>query len=69
MIDDFVVAYMDIVTKFHSIGAQWIQFDEPLPGARFVKEDIALFHQLYSKILSVKHSVHVFAPNIFWRYT
>ena len=29
------------------------------------KEDIALFHQLYSKILSVKHSVHVLLQTYF----
>ena len=65
MIDDFVVAYMDIVTKFHSIGAQWIQFDEPYLVRDLSKEDIALFHQLYSKILSVKHSVHVLLQTYF----
>ena len=65
MIDDFVIAYMDIVTKFHSIGAQWIQFDEPYLVRDLSKEDIALFHQLYSKILSVKHSVHVLLQTYF----
>lgn len=65
VIDDFVVAYMDIVTKFHSIGAQWIQFDEPYLVRDLSKEDIALFHQLYSKILSVKHSVHVLLQTYF----
>lgn len=56
---------MDIVTKFHSIGAQWIQFDEPYLVRDLSKEDIALFHQLYSKILSVKHSVHVLLQTYF----
>ena len=65
VIDDFVVAYMDIVTKFHSIGAQWIQFDEPYLVRDLSKEDIALFHQLYSKILSVKYSVHVLLQTYF----
>ena len=65
VIDDFVIAYMDIVTKFHSIGAQWIQFDEPYLVRDLSKEDIALFHQLYSKILSVKHSVHVLLQTYF----
>ena len=56
---------MDIVTKFHSIGAQWIQFDEPYLVRDLSKEDIALFHQLYSKILSVKYSVHVLLQTYF----
>ena len=65
VIDDMVIAYMDILTKFHSIGAQWIQFDEPYLVRDLSKEDIALFHQIYSKILSVKHSVHVLLQTYF----
>ena len=60
-----VIAYMDILTKFHSIGAQWIQFDEPYLVRDLSKEDIALFHQIYSKILSVKHSVRVLLQTYF----
>ena len=65
VIDDMVIAYMDILTKFHSIGAQWIQFDEPYLVRDLSKEDIALFHQIYSKILSVKHSVRVLLQTYF----
>lgn len=65
VIDDIVIAYMDILTKFHSMGAQWIQFDEPYLVRDLSKEDIALFHQIYSKILSVKHSVRVLLQTYF----
>lgn len=65
VIDDVIIAYMDIVTKFHWLGAQWIQFDEPYLVRDLSKEDIALFQEMYRKILSVKNATCVLLQTYF----
>lgn len=63
--NDIVNAYGEILEKFNSLGAKWIQFDEPFLVRDLDKEDIALFETLYKQILSAKKNVKVLLQTYF----
>ncbi|WP_024293117.1 5-methyltetrahydropteroyltriglutamate--homocysteine S-methyltransferase [Lacrimispora indolis] len=58
-------AYQEILTRFHEQGAKWLQFDEPSLVHDLTHEDILLFKQLYSAILSEKGTVNVLLQTYF----
>ena len=58
-------AYSELLAKFSSFGAEWVQFDEPSLVKDMTAEDIALFTSLYEKILSSKGTVKVLAQTYF----
>ncbi len=58
-------AYSELLAKFSSFGAEWVQFDEPSLVKDMTAEDIALFTSLYEKILSNKGIVKVLAQTYF----
>ena len=63
--NDIINAYSEILEKFNSLGAKWIQFDEPFLVRDLDKEDIALFETLYKQILSAKKNVKVLLQTYF----
>ena len=58
-------AYSELLAKFSSFSAEWVQFDEPSLVKDMTAEDIALFTSLYEKILSNKGTVKVLAQTYF----
>lgn len=62
---DTASAYCDILKQFASLGAEWIQIDEPCLVMDMTAEDKALFIQLYQKILSEKQNVKVLLQTYF----
>lgn len=66
---DFVAAIADAyaaaIAKLGSLGAEWVQLDEPQLVTDLSKEDLALFQDLYSRILAAKGSVKVIAQTYF----
>ncbi len=62
---DTVSAYCDILKQFASLGAEWVQIDEPCLVMDMTAEDKALFIQLYQKILSKKQNVKVLLQTYF----
>ncbi|WP_296619984.1 5-methyltetrahydropteroyltriglutamate--homocysteine S-methyltransferase [Marivirga sp.] len=58
-------AYIDILKKFDTLGAQWVQFDEPGFVMDLSEEDISLINKVYSAILSNKGSVKVLLQTYF----
>lgn len=62
---DAAKAYCDILDKFNSMGAEWIQFDEPALVMDMSDEDLALFETVYRKILSEKGAVKVLLQTYF----
>ncbi|MDR0924339.1 MAG: 5-methyltetrahydropteroyltriglutamate--homocysteine S-methyltransferase [Hungatella sp.] len=60
-----IAAYQEILTKFSDTGAEWLQFDEPYLVHDLTNEDILLFKQLYSAILSAKGTVNVLLQTYF----
>ncbi len=60
-----IKAYSDILSKFNSIGAQWVQFDEPSLVTDISDEDITLIHALYNGILANKGGVKVLVQTYF----
>lgn len=65
VLDELVIAYIDLLTKFHSMGAQWVQFDEPFLVCDLSAEDVTLFETLYKKILAAKQNVKVLLQTYF----
>lgn len=63
--DKIAEAYAEILIKFHRLGAKWIQFDEPYLVQDLTYEDIILFRELYSKILTVKGTVKILLQTCF----
>lgn len=60
-----ISAYCDILKQFAELGAEWVQFDEPCLVMDMADEDIALFVQLYEKILANKCGVKVLLQTYF----
>ncbi len=63
--DSVAEAYSEILKKLSSLGAKWVQFDEPYLVHDLSADDIGLFERLYSKILSAKGSVKVLLETYF----
>ncbi|MCC8196627.1 MAG: 5-methyltetrahydropteroyltriglutamate--homocysteine S-methyltransferase [Ruminococcus sp.] len=63
--DSVAEAYSEILRKLSSLGAKWVQFDEPYLVHDLSADDIELFERLYSKILSAKGSVKVLLETYF----
>ncbi|MBQ8967477.1 5-methyltetrahydropteroyltriglutamate--homocysteine S-methyltransferase [Ruminococcus sp.] len=57
--------YSEILKRFAELGAEWVQFDEPSLVKDMTAEDIALFEQIYSKVLEDKHGVKVLIQTYF----
>lgn len=64
-VQDTIAAYKNILNKFNTLGAQWIQFDEPCLVQDLSKEDIDLFNQLYTEILGSKGNIKILLQTYF----
>ncbi|MBQ5310807.1 MAG: 5-methyltetrahydropteroyltriglutamate--homocysteine S-methyltransferase, partial [Oscillospiraceae bacterium] len=64
-VDEAAKAYADLLDRFASLGAEWVQFDEPSLVMDMTAEDIKLFVSLYEKILPGKKSVKVLLQTYF----
>ncbi len=53
-VEDLAAAYAALLSRFAKLGAEWVQFDEPYLVHDVSDEDIALFTELYNKILANK---------------
>lgn len=51
LIDQVASAYASVLQRFASLGADWVQFDEPYLVLDKERGDIELFKSLYAKIL------------------
>ena len=58
-------AYSELLKKFGSLGAEWVQFDEPSLVMDMTADDIRLFTALYEKILHDKGGVKVLVQTYF----
>ena len=57
--DACITAYSEALQRFATLGATWVQFDEPSLVRDLTAQDLALFVRLYQTILSAKGSVKV----------
>lgn len=60
-----IEAYTAVLNQLNTLGATWLQVDEPSLVTDLTSEDIALFEELYNGILSAKGSVKVIAQTYF----
>lgn len=63
--DSVVKAYREILGRFDALGAEWIQFDEPLLVTDLTKEDICLFERLYKQLLADKGNLKILLQTYF----
>ncbi len=63
--NDIIKAYSDFLYKFDSLGAEWIQFDEPYLVYDLDDNDIALFEKLYQEILNKKGGLKILLQTYF----
>ena len=52
-------AYIQIIGKFVTLGAEWLQLDEPCLVKDMSREDIEFFNSLYTKILENKNGLKI----------
>lgn len=58
-------AYREILARFRSLGAEWVEIDEPALVTDLSTEEIGLFASLYRSILSGKGSLKVLLQTYF----
>jgi 5-methyltetrahydropteroyltriglutamate--homocysteine methyltransferase len=64
-VGDTAKAYASVLEKLSGLGAEWIQLDEPCLVMDLSDEDIALFTELYTRILPCKKSIKVLVQTYF----
>ncbi len=63
--DDLVQAYAAYLARFQELGAQWIQLDEPYLVRDLEQQDLALFEEIYKKLLEQKGNVKILLQTYF----
>jgi 5-methyltetrahydropteroyltriglutamate--homocysteine methyltransferase len=63
--EEIANVYADILSKFDSLDAEWVQIDEPYLVKDLTKNDISLFQKIYEKLLSKKGKVKVILQTYF----
>jgi len=64
-VQDIIQAYQKLLERLQELGAEWVQFDEPMLVTDLSSGDIALIRELYTQILSAKGKVNVLAQTYF----
>jgi 5-methyltetrahydropteroyltriglutamate--homocysteine methyltransferase len=64
-VDEVADAYRTLLGKVNEIGAQWVQFDEPILVTDLSVEDKKLFQRLYNRVLQDKGNVKVLLQTYF----
>lgn len=62
---DMVTAYRELLDKFGTLNAEWVQFDEPALVMDMSQEDWVLFETLYRQILAKKGNVKILLQTYF----
>lgn len=65
IVDDVIRVYVEIITKFNDLNAQWFEFDEPALVLDMSEADIGLFKNIYTKILKEKGTIKVLLQTYF----
>lgn len=63
--EEVIAAYSELLGRFGTLGAEWVQFDEPYLVYDLTAQDIALFERLYRGILGAKGGVRVLLQTYF----
>ncbi|MGN0556642.1 MAG: 5-methyltetrahydropteroyltriglutamate--homocysteine S-methyltransferase [Acutalibacteraceae bacterium] len=63
--EEVIAAYSELLGRFGTLGAEWVQFDEPYLVYDLTAQDIALFERLYRGILGAKGDVRVLLQTYF----
>ncbi|MBM0636675.1 5-methyltetrahydropteroyltriglutamate--homocysteine S-methyltransferase [Campylobacter sp. VicNov18] len=58
-------AYEELLTKLNTLKVQWLQFDEPYLVYDLDQNDLALFDQLYTKLLNHKQNLKILLQTYF----
>lgn len=63
--DELTNAYKELLLRFNELGAEWIQFDEPILVTDLDEKDITLLKQLYTPLLKQKRSIKLLLQTYF----
>lgn len=64
-VDQIIGAYSEILEKFNKLGAEFVQFDEPILVTDLTAEDIKLFVSIYETVLKHKNTIKVILQTYF----
>lgn len=64
-VDQIIGAYSEILEKFNKLGAEFVQFDEPILVTDLTAEDIKLFVSIYEAVLKHKNKIKVILQTYF----
>lgn len=62
---DVTAVYKEIINKLETLGAKWIQIDEPILVADLNKEDIEIFTKIYEELLKEKGKAKILLQTYF----
>lgn len=62
---ELAAAYASLLTRFDSMGAAWVQLDEPMLVCDTAAEDTALLRRLYAPLLAARGKVKVLLQTYF----
>ncbi len=64
-LDDIIKAYVDLLERFDTLGASWVQLDEPALVKDLDDADVELFEQIYKQLLARKGALKVLLETYF----
>ncbi|MDR3163245.1 MAG: 5-methyltetrahydropteroyltriglutamate--homocysteine S-methyltransferase [Helicobacteraceae bacterium] len=62
---EIFAAYAEIFDRFQTLGASWLQLDEPILVTDLNEKEVLLFHSLYSSLLDRKGSLKILLQTYF----
>ncbi|MDR0747531.1 MAG: 5-methyltetrahydropteroyltriglutamate--homocysteine S-methyltransferase [Helicobacteraceae bacterium] len=62
---EIFAAYAEIFDRFQTVGATWLQLDEPILVTDLDEKEVSLFHSLYSSLLDRKGSLKILLQTYF----
>ncbi len=64
-VDEITKAYVDIISSLKSMGAKWLQLDEPFLVTDLTEDDRQTFKDIYTKLLKEKRDIKVLLQTYF----
>ena len=64
-VNQIIEAYSEILEKFNKLGAEFVQFDEPILVTDLISDDIKLFVSIYETVLKHKNNIKVILQTYF----
>lgn len=63
--EDVINGYIELLNKFNSLGAKWIEIQEPYLVTDLSQDDVELFEKIYTRVLAEKGNAQVVLQTYF----